>query len=75
MFLDYPKSWVSDQREYSPKINHCLSQNDKRIVFEKYGIAIDLIKEKENDIEICINDGNLTNEEIIDEISNDLEIV
>jgi hypothetical protein len=38
------------------------------IVFEKYG---DRIKEKENEIEICVNDGNYTNEKIIDFFSSD----
>jgi hypothetical protein len=31
------------------------------IVFEKYGVELDRIKEKEYEIEICVNDGNYTN--------------
>jgi hypothetical protein len=49
-----------------------LSKKDKRIVFEKYG---DSIKEKENEIEICINHGNYTNEMIINELSSDSELI
>lgn len=75
MFLDYPKSWISDSSNYSSKLNYCLSDNDKNLVFEKYGNKIDIIKEKESEIEICIIDGNLTNEEIISEYTEDLEII
>ena len=45
------------------------------IVFEKYGNRIDRIKEKEYEIEICVNDGNYTNEKIIDLFSSDLELI
>ena len=45
-----------------------MSKNDLSLVFEKYG---DKILEKEKEIEICINDGNYTDDEIIDIYSSD----